>query len=712
LRGDEKNIDKSQVIQPGLPAILTSAPLHIEPVELPPVAVNPALQEFVLEDSLEDAQQAIAKAREAVVRAQKQLATLQQLKTTPANAGADEESDDFIVDDFDSIREDDWQLGAGSWSVAGGKLIQTQTGASRAFLRTRHHHPADFIASIRFTTTGGDKWKSVGLAFDVTGTTPGGTTENANEKMIYLSAVEGGSKLQVSYKKDGQQVYPPKAAKALPVSLNTPYEMTIAIRGGLVNVLLNGEHRIAYQLPVPREDGVMDLVAFDAAVAFDSISVRRLPMDYSLIPASNDAQPDLPLTIEAAEKSLQVARLSLAAAELRPDAVRTAFDADRAKSGLPPAASMDVEESKAAIARAAVAARRYELAQAELSMAQAEQKPDDSKAMTAARDHLARARKAVDEPGEDYTSLTASKKALEGPDEKEESRRQPYPSTSTGRRTALARWMIDRRNPLTARVAVNHIWLRHFGQPLVETETDFGLRARQPVQHELLDWLAAELMENHWSMKHIHRLIVTSRTWQLSTSTLGSDDATMSTDRENAYYWRRNPVRMESQVIRDSLLQLAGALDLTMGGPSLDANSKSNVYRRSLYFKHSRDDQNEFLAMFDDADILRCYRRSESVVPQQALALANSELSLRMARTIAANMARDGQIETDEEFVRAVFRRILCREPSEEEQAACIEAMSETRGILTGIAADQTTQRVRENLTHAMINHNDFITIR
>src|SRR5690606_25952912 len=161
-----------------------------------------------------------------------------------------------------------------------------------------------------------------------------------------------------------------------------------------------------------------------------------------------------------------------------------------------------------------------------------------------------------------------------------------------------------------------------------------GRQAKRPEQAELLDYLAVELMESGWSFRHLHRLLVTSAAYRRNSSNAGADPATLAADPTNRYYWRAHPRRMESQVLRDSILHLAGTLDLTVGGPSLDPKKPS--FRRSLYFTQSRDDQNKFLSMFDDADILQCYRRPESIVPQQALALANSSISIGMAEKIAA----------------------------------------------------------------------------
>jgi hypothetical protein len=164
------------------------------------------------------------------------------------------------------------------------------------------------------------------------------------------------------------------------------------------------------------------------------------------------------------------------------------------------------------------------------------------------------------------------------------------------------------------------------------------------VQAELLDTLAAEFMESGWSFRHLHRLIVTSRAYRLSSTTAGADAKTLAADPNNHFYWRMNMRRMEAQVVRDSLLQLAGVLDPKMGGPSI--NPSDAARRRSLYFKHSRDQQDKLLKMFNDADHLQCYRRTESIAPQQALALSNSKLAIEMSGLIAKKIKGEGFVES------------------------------------------------------------------
>lgn len=714
IRGNAKDPDKSRVIKPNVPALLAFEELSIHQIDLPAEAFNPALQSFVLENHLQAAEAGITKAEAALAKANEQLAAAKKANSTVKQTAAKSDGESrtegtlFLEDDFSTANPDVWEAGDGKWTYADGKLIQSQAGAMRAYLRTRQRHPADFQATLRFKTTGGQKWKSVGLCFDVV---------DGREKMVYMSAVQPGSKVQVSYKTGVDHAYPPAGKQDRPVKTGELYDLTIAVRGSLVNVAIDGQHALAYKLPVRREAGNMDLVAFDATVEFHSILVRELSESVKLVAAGTAADASVPPSLEAARAAVIAAEKALAAAQLRPAALKSAHAADLAKHKNESKQNLD-----GLVEQAAVAARRYELAKAEEAVARAEQqqlsaadkaKQQSEKNLKTARAKLQAAEKALAAPGTKYESLTASRKALEGPDESDASRRQPYPKISTGRRTALARWIANRKNPLTARVAVNHIWLRHFGRPLVEPVTDFGRRAQQPRHQELLDWLAVEFMENGWSMKHLHRLMVTSQTYRLDASTALADEQTRKKDPENQFYWRRNSIRMQSQVVRDSLLQLAGVLDPAIGGPTIDPRQGDTAYRRSIYFTRSRDHHHKFISMFDDADILQCYRRSESIVPQQALTLANSKLALSMARKIEENWG-DGETggENDEDFARKAFELLLCRVPDVEELDACVEAMKATRQVLTANGRSDIDQRARSSFIHALLNHNDFITIR
>jgi mono/diheme cytochrome c family protein len=320
---------------------------------------------------------------------------------------------------------------------------------------------------------------------------------------------------------------------------------------------------------------------------------------------------------------------------------------------------------------------------------------------------------------------------------------------STGRRLALARWLGDQQNPLTARVAVNHIWARHFGRPLVANVHDFGLRSKPPVQHALLDWLAVEFMNHGWSMKWLHRLMVTSTAYRMQSSLRGVSVANLAADPDNEYYWRMNPRRMEAEVVRDALLHLGGELDSTMGGLPLDCLAGPDFARRSLYHRYSREDKMVFLTAFDAPGVEECYRRQESIVPQQALALENSEFVWDQARRIARHLEKQVPPEA---FVTAAFEHILGREPEPAECAVCERFLAEQERLLADparltpfplpsppapvdpdmarkvpglplilsvgrhlpqvVPAADPQGRAREYLIHALLNHNDFITVR
>jgi hypothetical protein len=316
---------------------------------------------------------------------------------------------------------------------------------------------------------------------------------------------------------------------------------------------------------------------------------------------------------------------------------------------------------------------------------------------------------------------------------------------STGRRLALARWLTDRRNPLAARVAVNHIWARHFGTPLVESVADFGLRSPPPPQQRLMDWLAIEFMDHGWSMKWLHRLIVTSAAYRMQSATRGASSVNLAVDPDNRAHWHMNATRMEAEVIRDSLLHLSGELDLAMGGPPLACHDSANDARRSIYHRYSREDKLPFLATFDAASVDECYRRQQSIVPQQAFALENSAFvwhrSRRIARILDPTSARPALA-----FVSAAFAYLLGRPPTAPEQKACLDflrcqeqvlanpwqltplppvdpiktslspdlplTLGEARPLAPVAPSKSPRARARECLIHALINHNDFLTIR
>jgi hypothetical protein len=428
---------------------------------------------------------------------------------------------------------------------------------------------------------------------------------------------------------------------------------------------------------------------------------------------------------EAPVPAVALAEAKYAAAEAELIALRSRWAADFAK-----ASDGTMTQREQLAAAAAVAERQSALKKAELAVLQAEQaeaaaeksKADDAKAnaartkaekdLKAARDSLEKARKDAEKTDASYTSVA-----------------KEYPETSTGRRLALARWLTEERNPLTARVAVNHMWLRHFGAALVENVFDFGLRTPRPALGDALDWLAVELVRHDWSMKHIHRLLLTSSAYQMTSGGKQLSADNLRVDPDNRALWRMNTRRLEAELVRDCLLAVGGSLDASFGGPDIDQQLGEQSHRRSVYFRHAYEKQMEFLMIFDAANVNECYRRSESVIPQQALAIANSSLSLSQARILAGQLAAGW---TDKEaaagdFVATAFKQILSRPPTAEELTTCSRFLSEQTALLSDPSklsafeagkksavepAADAAQRARENLIHVLLNHNDFVTIR
>jgi hypothetical protein len=216
----------------------------------------------------------------------------------------------------------------------------------------------------------------------------------------------------------------------------------------------------------------------------------------------------------------------------------------------------------------------------------------------------------------------------------------------------------------------------------------------------------------------------------MASTAAGTSAANVALDRDNRYLWRMNTRRLESELVRDSIFYVAGNLDLTRGGPDFACALASTTPRRSIYFQHASEKQNKFLELFDSASVNECYRRSESVVPQQALALANSDVTLNesrlLARKISDATAKEKSMEPDQAFVFVAYEKVLGRVPSTAELAECRDFLrsqaellrkpSQLTAIAGGAKATVTAstdpiQRARENLTLVLYNHNDFVTI-
>ncbi len=240
--------------------------------------------------------------------------------------------------------------------------------------------------------------------------------------------------------------------------------------------------------------------------------------------------------------------------------------------------------------------------------------------------------------------------------------RQPFASGSG--RLELARSIASRDNPLTARVIVNRAWLHYFENPLVRTPSDFGLRSEPPSHPELLDFLAASLVEHNWSLKDLHRLILKSATYQQASADRAE---CRKADPENRYLWRMNRKRLDFESLRDGLLAAAGQLDRSLGGPAIELTKSPWSRRRTLYGLIDRQNLPSLFRTFDFASPdTHSPGRFTTTVPQQALYMMNSPFLAEMVRSLANQQELSGAREPRERIDR-VYRLGLGRPPATHE---------------------------------------------
>ena len=265
----------------------------------------------------------------------------------------------------------------------------------------------------------------------------------------------------------------------------------------------------------------------------------------------------------------------------------------------------------------------------------------------------------------------------------------PPGAKSSGRRTVLADWIASKDNPLTARVMVNRIWQYHFGRGLVRTPNDFGLQGERPTHPELLDWLAAEFVERGWSMKAMHRLLMTANTYRMSS---GPDPKALAADPRNDLLWRFDLRRLTAEEIRDSVLAVNGTLNLKAGGPSvyppippevMQTQSKpgegwhtsppEEAARRSVYVHVKRSLRVPLLESFDAAETDKsCPVRFVTTLPTQALGMLNSAFLNEEAEKFARRLRQ----ETGDDVRKQValgLKLVTCREPSEKDVLRGVE---------------------------------------
>jgi hypothetical protein len=289
------------------------------------------------------------------------------------------------------------------------------------------------------------------------------------------------------------------------------------------------------------------------------------------------------------------------------------------------------------------------------------------------------------------------------------------------RRAALANWLASDRNPLTARVIVNRAWLWHFGQGLVRTPNDFGLRGERPTHPELLDWLACDFIEHGWSIKHLHRRIMESSAYQMSSA---ADPQTLARDPENRLLTRYQPHRVEAEVVWDSVRAVAGTLNTAMFGlpvaPPLDSQEQIGNFRkwptstaeeanrRAIYILVRRSFRFPTLGAFDLPDnISSCPQRDITTVPNQALTMLNNRTVEEQAERFAERLLQECGANPDalaETAWKYVYGRSMTMDEHEQTVAflqSCTDAAKTESKTPLKQAATQ--------LCLALFNTNEFI---
>ena len=298
---------------------------------------------------------------------------------------------------------------------------------------------------------------------------------------------------------------------------------------------------------------------------------------------------------------------------------------------------------------------------------------------------------------------------------------RPSHRVSSGRRLALAQWITSPANPLTARVMANRIWMHHFGEGLVFTASNFGRMGTRPTHPELLDWLATEFVRQGWSIKAMHRLIMTSESYQMASS--HADARAQAADPENKLLWRYRQRRLEGEVIRDIILDVAGNLNLQAGGPGFFPPIPDQVresfpkgkwdampdgpanWRRSIYAYAKRGLRYPLFEVFDQPSMnVTCERRTTTTVPTQALTLLNNEFALRQAERFAKRVWKLG--DSGESRIRNAYRIALGRSPTQSEMEANRSFLQRQTEYHGGDALAALT-----DLCDVILNLNEFLYV-
>jgi hypothetical protein len=292
-------------------------------------------------------------------------------------------------------------------------------------------------------------------------------------------------------------------------------------------------------------------------------------------------------------------------------------------------------------------------------------------------------------------------------------------------RLELAQWVTDVHNPLTARVIVNRVWLWHFGQGIVTTPDDFGMRGEPPTHPELLDYLTSRFVEGGWSIKKLHRMILLSRTWQMAA---GNDAKNALADAKNQYLWRFNPRRLDAEEIRDALLSVSGNLDTAPGEqqpftpemswrytqhePFIGADKDFATNKRSVYLMQQRIRRQPFLDLFDGSDPNAVTgQRPLTITALQALYTMNDPFFHEQADALAVRVGMSRDTELDR--LNYSYRLLYGRTPVLEEVKEARQFLAAARESLkdTAVAADKRNREAWAALMRVLLSTNEFVTL-
>jgi hypothetical protein len=305
----------------------------------------------------------------------------------------------------------------------------------------------------------------------------------------------------------------------------------------------------------------------------------------------------------------------------------------------------------------------------------------------------------------------------------------PGIDTTTSGRLQLADWLTRPNNPLTARVMVNRAWRGHFGQGLVRSVDNFGRLGERPTHPELLDWLALRFIDDGWSLKELHRRLMLTATYQMSTA---FDDRAAAIDPENRLHWRADRRRMEAEVVRDSILAVSGRLDPAMGGSLLTSKNREYVAgtasvntanyetrRRSIYLPVIRSALYEVFQAFDFADpSTQNGDRDTTTVAPQALFMMNSQLMLDESRVMAQGLLADAATD-DAGRIETAYSRCYARPPNDMERTRALAFVEHYQQAATSqplpgggtLEVGELRLRAWQALCRVLLSANEFIYI-